>query len=183
VDAFESLVASLLEREGFWVRSSFKVELTKAEKQAIGRHSSPRWEIDLVAYKGASNELRLVECKSYLDSRGVTRRGFDGSDAVRAARYKLFNEPVLRNVVTTRLTSQLLACGAIAPDPKVTLCLAAAKIATPSDREWLQHHFSASGWLLWDDKAIAAALVQMAAGGYENQVAAVVAKVLLRGRA
>ena len=32
MDSFESLVATLLGREGFWVRSSFKVELTKAEK-------------------------------------------------------------------------------------------------------------------------------------------------------
>jgi hypothetical protein len=32
VDAFERVVVSLLEGEGFWIRSSFKVELTKEEK-------------------------------------------------------------------------------------------------------------------------------------------------------
>jgi len=59
MDSFEALIESLLEREGFWVRSSFKVNLTKADKRAISRPSCPRWEIDLVAYKSESNELRL----------------------------------------------------------------------------------------------------------------------------
>jgi Holliday junction resolvase len=37
----------------------------------IGRPSSPRWDIDIIAYKGAINEVLVVECKSYLDSRSV----------------------------------------------------------------------------------------------------------------
>jgi hypothetical protein len=92
MDAFESLIASLLEREGFWVRSGVKVELTKEEKRIIGRPSSPRWELDLVAYKGGINELRVVECKSYLDSRGVSIQAVDGSDDRYASRFKLFKE-------------------------------------------------------------------------------------------
>ena len=72
MNSFESLVGMLLEREGFWVRHSVKVNLTKEEKRNIGRPSSPRWELDLVAYKGATNELKIVECKSYLDSVGVS---------------------------------------------------------------------------------------------------------------
>jgi hypothetical protein len=65
VDAFESLVSMLLRRQGYWTAQSVKVGLTKAEKRLIGRHSSPRWEIDLVAYKGSTNALLAVECKSY----------------------------------------------------------------------------------------------------------------------
>ncbi len=42
MDAFESLTKTPLEREGFWVRSSFKVNLTKEDKKAIGRPSCPR---------------------------------------------------------------------------------------------------------------------------------------------
>lgn len=71
MDSVESVVATLLGREGFWVRSSFRVELTKAEKVEIGRQSSPRWELDLVAYRALTNELIIVECKSYVDSIGV----------------------------------------------------------------------------------------------------------------
>ena len=55
--------------EGLWVRTSVKVEITKEEKRLIGRPSSPRWEIDIVAYSGRDNLLYAVECKSYLDSR------------------------------------------------------------------------------------------------------------------
>jgi len=180
MDAFEQLVAELLERRGYWVRNSFKVELTKDEKQKIGRHSTPRWEIDLLAYSGNRKELLAVECKSYLDSRGVTRKGFDGSDPKRAARYKLFNDDVLRDVVLNRLRMQLEGCGAIAPGTRIELALASAKIASKQDREWLQAHFKARGWVLLDDEQLRGELENVAMAGYENQVAAVAAKILLR---
>ena len=48
--------------------------MTKAQKREVGRPSTPRWEIDLVAYKAAKNELLAVECKSFLDSTGVIFR-------------------------------------------------------------------------------------------------------------
>jgi hypothetical protein len=71
MDAFEQVVAGLLFREGYWVTQGYKVELTKEEKRLIGKPCSPRWEIDLLAYKGSTKELLAVECKSYLDSVGV----------------------------------------------------------------------------------------------------------------
>ncbi|MFH1923025.1 MAG: hypothetical protein ABIP48_24440, partial [Planctomycetota bacterium] len=61
MDAFESVIASILDRQGFWTRTEVKVELTKQEKRDIGRPSSPRWEIDVVAYQPGTNELRVVE--------------------------------------------------------------------------------------------------------------------------
>ena len=63
MDSFELVVASILEREGYWVRASYKVELTKEEKRSIGKPSAPRWEIDVLAYKASTNELLVVECK------------------------------------------------------------------------------------------------------------------------
>jgi len=53
---------------GFWVRTSVKVELTKKEQRLIGRHSSPRWELDIVGYSGRENLLRVVESKRFLHS-------------------------------------------------------------------------------------------------------------------
>ena len=181
MDAFESLVTSLLERQGFWVRSSFKVELTKDEKKQIGRPSSPRWEIDLVAYKGGSNDLFAIECKSYLDSRGVSISAFNGTDESFAARFKLFTEPLLRKVVLNRLVQQLQGRKAIAKRPKVTLCLVAGKIVSEGDRAQIQDHFKKNGWLFWDDKWLRDSLKSAAEGGYENDIADVVAKLLLRG--
>ena len=177
--AFEILMATLLERKGFWVRSNFKVELTKEEKRRIGRPSSPRWELDLVAYKAATNELRIVECKSYLDSPGVKAASFitGSSDA---KRYKLFHEKKLRETVLRRLVIQLEASGAITKKSKVTLCLAAAKIRNQKDRDELRNFFSKKGWILWDDERIREAIKELADSGYEDDVAAVVAKLLLR---
>ncbi len=57
MDAFEQLVGNLLESEGYWVKQSVKVALTKEDKARIGRKSSPRWEIDVVAYHAAQNRL------------------------------------------------------------------------------------------------------------------------------
>jgi len=96
MNAFESLVSMVLDREGFWVKPNFNVNLTKAEKRQIGRPTSPRWEIDVVAYKASSNEILAIECKSYLDSTGVRASGLIGDHRSKQSRYKLFNEPMLR---------------------------------------------------------------------------------------
>lgn len=182
MDAFEQVVSEILWAEGYWVRTSVKVDLTKEEKVRIGRPSSPRWELDIVGYCGRENVLRVVECKSYLDSRGVVLRAFDGSDTKSAERYKLFSDDNLRAVVFDRLRIQLAHCGACAPDASVKLCLACGRIATTADREGLHKHFEAKGWELWDEKWLRARLQRISEGGYENQVSAVVAKLLLRGK-
>src|SRR5689334_11602038 len=105
MDAFESLISMLLRHNGYWTIPSFKVELTKAEKRKIDRFSSPRWEIDLVAYKGSTNEVLAIECKSLLDSRGVV---FEAGEFSPTERYKMFTDLVLRKVVLKRLSKQLV---------------------------------------------------------------------------
>lgn len=50
MDAFEQLAADLFWNLGYWVCTEFKVALTAHEKREINRPSSPRWEVDLVAY-------------------------------------------------------------------------------------------------------------------------------------
>ena len=90
MNAFETVVASILQRQGYWTLTSAKVELTKDEKREIGRHSSPRWELDVVAYRGKDNHLLVVECTSFLDSPGVECGAFDGSNTKAEKKYKLF---------------------------------------------------------------------------------------------
>ncbi len=123
MDGFESIIAELLETEGYWVRPSFKVELTKAEKRRIGRPSAPRWELDIVAYRGSDSSVLVVECKSYLDSPGVGLSDLKGGR--HRSRYKLFTEPLLRRTVLKRLTKQLVGMGLSAPSPSTQLALAA----------------------------------------------------------
>jgi hypothetical protein len=182
VDAFEQLVTEILWMEGYWVRTSVKVELTKEEKKTIGRPSSPRWELDIVAYCGSDNALRVVECKSYLDSRGVALRAFNGNDERFAERFKLFGDRQLRNVVFRRLRRQFVASGLCRAYPKVKLCLACGRIASSADRAGLRKHFAKKGWELWDESWLRKRLRDMSQRGYENQVSAVVAKLLLRGK-
>jgi hypothetical protein len=182
MDAFEQVVAELLWAEGHWVRTSLKVELTKEEKRRIGRPSSPRWELDVVAYQGAEGIIRVVECKSYLDSVGVVMKAFDGSGDKLATRYKLFNDAQLREVVFQRLQTQLAESGACPRTTSVKLCLACGKIAREKDREALKAYFKKQDWELWDEHWLRERLRRTAKSKYENETSAVVAKLLLRGR-
>ena len=182
MDAFESVVAEILHRDGYWIQNAFKVELTKEEKRDIGRPSSPRWELDLVAYSAKRNELLIVECKSYLDSSGVAFRAFDGSDMRFAKRFKLFNDEKLKCVVFNRLRHQMSDLGLIPEDTKFVLALACGKIASKSDRDKLQDHFNRNDWRLWDRLWLKGKLDELSKGGYENSQISVVSKILLRDR-
>lgn len=177
MDAFEQLVAEILFDQGYWVQTSVKVDLTKEEKRRIERHSSPRWEIDVVAYRAADNELLVVECKSYLDSRGV--QWTELQDGYSNTRYKLFKEPVLRDVVFGRLAAQMVESGRCAPGVSVTLGMAAGKIKA-GDQEDMERHFAERGWRFYGPDWLRERLEEMSAGGYTNQISSVVAKLLLR---
>lgn len=182
MDSFEQVVAEILWREGYWVRTSVKVELTKEEKRQINLPSAPRWELDVVAYKAETNAILAVECKSYLDSPGVRMHGFDGTNEKATKRFKLFNKTKVRDVVFNRLRTQLMEIGACSPSPSITLCLACGRIASDKERQRIKEHFDAQGWLLWDESWLRDRLKAMADGAYENQISAVVSKLILRGR-
>jgi hypothetical protein len=180
MDAFEQVVSEMLWMDGFWVQTSVKVNLTPKEKESVGKRTMPRPELDIVAYRGRDNLLYVVECKSYLNSRGVTFAGLSGADAVTAGRYKLFSDanPKLRKVVFNRLRRQLTESGACPPIPasNVRLCLACGHIAG-KDGSKLREHFEARKWELWDEDWLRKHLKEMANSKYENQVSHVVAKL------
>jgi hypothetical protein len=138
MDSFESIVQTIFENNGYWVKSCFKVDLSKEEKQQINRPTSPRWELDVIAYKGVSKELLVIECKSYLDSPGVKADGLKKGKY--QERYKLFNEENLRQVVFKRLLAQLVESGLCPEDTSVKLCLACGKVASEKDRKELTDH-------------------------------------------
>jgi hypothetical protein len=170
MDAFEQLVATILDREGYWVRTSVKVKLTPEEKREIGRPSAPRWELDIVAYSGRKNELLVVECKSYLDSPGVRLTSFDGPKVDEETRYKLFNDDVLRRIVLHRLEMDLAEQGFCPEGTKATLCLAAGRIY--GDPSPLHDFFQKKDWRLLDREWLVVGLRKLADESYENSVAA-----------
>ena len=129
----------------------------------------------MVAYRPADNLLYVVECKSYLDSRGVHLAGL----LKKGGRYKLFSEATTRRIVFNRLVKQLSAAKSIRPAPEVQLCLAAGKMVR-SDEQKIRQHFEKKGWLLLDRDWICTHLQSMADDGYDNAVATVTAKLLLR---
>ncbi|MCK4625580.1 MAG: hypothetical protein KAV00_09745 [Phycisphaerae bacterium] len=175
MDAFENIVAMILNREGYWVRTSYKVNLTKEEKRKIGKPSSPRWELDVVAYKPRSNELLVIECKSFLNSRGVVYKDFSGKKGNK--KYKLFNDENLWSVVRSRLIHQLKKEGACLNSPKVQLCLAAGKIP-PKDQDNIQSYCKERGWQLFDADWFKTKFGELVDSGYENEVAVVAAKLM-----
>jgi len=178
MDSFESIVRTIFENKGYWVKTSFKVDLTKEEKRRIGRRTSPRWELDVVAYKGGSNEILVIECKSYLDSSGVKAESLKNGKY--KGKYKLFNEETLREVVFARLIAQLLESGSCRKNARVKLCLAAGNVASEKDRGELSEYFRSKGWGFYSDQWIKNELVKLSSSGYENEVAIVTTKLLTR---
>lgn len=179
MDAFEQLVADLFWADGYWVRNSVKVQLTPEDKHAIKRPSSPRWEIDLVAYQPIKNELLLLECKSYLDSGGVHAAHFlEGAKL--AGRYKLFHDSVLRETVLDRLKNQFVRAGYCSPNAAVRLGLVYGH-ATKGNAARLQDTFRKGDWELFGPKWLHTHLLRLSEAGYENSTAAVVSKLLRLG--
>ena len=180
MDAFEEIVASMLRKQGFWAQSGYKVEISKADKVALGKPSLPQPEIDIIAYSPKDNLLKWVECKSYLDSRGVTYSGLSGKDKRTATRYRAFTDSNYRKIVSKVLVKQLVTEGLTLPRPKVRYCLVAGRIATESDREKLHQHFKTNGWILYDERWLASRLDELSEIGYEDDVAVIVATLARR---
>ncbi len=178
--AFEQIVARLFEVDGYWTRIGYYVELTKDQKAAIGKPSLPRPQIDVVAYRPGTRELFIIECKSFLDSRGVMLSGFHGQNTAEKDVYKLFNRADYCRIVTKALIAQLRKEKLlIGPRPRVTLALAAGKVYSNDESE-LRKHFKKRRWLLLGPAEIAERLRNFAGHGYEDDVATIVTKILQR---
>lgn len=179
MDAFEQVVAMLLRRRGYWVETSYKIKLTPSDKKRIGLPSCPRWEIDIVAYRPVTNTVLAVECKSFLDSPGVSHASFSGQNAKGARRYKLFTQPKIREVVLARLAKQLCEEELARDNPQVQLCLAAGKIRK-GEEELIKAHCANNKWGLFASEWFAEQFKELAQCDYENDVATVAAKIAAR---
>jgi hypothetical protein len=134
MEAFEQIAARLFEVQGYWTRIGYAVELTKQQKADLGKPSMPRPELDIVAFKPSTNEILVVECKSYLDSPGVRFEHFHGRGDAEKDVYKMFNRRQLREVVLSAVVDQLRREGLVTEEkPKVRLVLVAGNIYTGSE--------------------------------------------------
>lgn len=177
MDAFEQIVAQLLRAKRLWVHTSVKVKLTKADKRAVGNHSMPTPEIDIVAYCGRTNTVFAIECKSFFDSYGVNYDELCGTG--KDDTYKLFRRPHLRAMVLGRLVEQLVRRGQCRPEAKVVLGLVAGKVRKAEDAS-IKQFFRDQGWVFRGPAWLRREVMRLAHVGYENEVMTVVTKLLLR---
>jgi hypothetical protein len=180
VDAFETIAARFFEVQGFWTRVGVKVEITKPEKVALNNKSMPRPEIDVVAWKPSTNQLLIIECKSYLDSTGVRLEHLHGLDNIEKDKFKLFNRAALRALIVTALVRQLRAEGlVVGGDPSVQFVLIAGKICSGHEAK-VRARCEECGWRLITPSELGQGVRRFAKRGYENDVITIVTKLLER---
>jgi len=179
MDHFEALVRTLLEAEGYWVRQSFRVNISKEEKRSIGKHSIPRPEIDLLALNFKRNEILALEAKSYLDSPGVRLSDLQVEHKVAEGRYKLFTSTKFREVVLGRLLAELQEAGMANAKTKLKIGLAAGHVYQGRS-EAIRALMTTKGWFFWSPEDIKEKVTRLAEMGYTNDPAIITAKILLR---
>ena len=183
MDAFETIAARFFEVQGFWTRIGVKVEITKQEKVALNNKSMPRPEIDVIAWKPSTNQLLIIECKSYLDSTGVRLEHLHGQDDVENDKFKLFNRAPLRALIVTALVRQLRDEGLIiGADPTVQFVLIAGKIYSDHEAK-VRARCEECAWRLISPSELAQGVRKFAKRGYENDVITIVTKLLERNPA
>jgi len=181
MDQFESIVATLLEANGYWVRRSFKVNVTKDEKRQIGKPSIPRPEIDLLALRFDKNELLALEVKSYFDSNGVKLSALQKQHDEPQGPYKLFTSDRYRSIVLARLKQDLIASGMTCSETTIHLGLAAGKVYQGKS-EQIRSYMESRNWLFWSPEDVKQQVERLAECGYANDIATLTAKILLRGQ-
>jgi hypothetical protein len=179
MDHFEGIIKTLLEHEGYWVRCSFKVNLTKEEKRLIGKPSIPRPEIDLLAFKPETNLILALEAKSYFDSFGVKFEELKQSHSIPEGRYKLFTCKNYRDIVLSRLKLDLQAIGMANEKTNIKLGLVAGNVYQSKSTD-IQSFFGINDWLFWSPETVKEKVISLASKGYENEPAIITAKILMR---
>lgn len=180
MNAFEQIVAGFFRSDGYWTITGYRVDLTKQEKRDTGRPSLARPEIDILAYKGRTNELIWVECKSFLDSGGVRFSSFTNENDPGYKLYKVFNDEKYRKVISKALIDQTIRMGLTKNPPKLTYCLVAGKVFSEKDKTSLRKYFDQKGWLFYDNGWLKERLKTASDSRYEDDIAMIVAKIIQR---
>jgi hypothetical protein len=179
MDHFEGLMCTLLEAEGYWLRRSFKVNVTKEEKRDIGKHSIPRPEIDILALHFEKNEVIALEVKSFLDSPGLALKHLQLEHEIPEGKYKLFTSKNYRSIVLKRLRHDLIERGMANDQTVINLGLAVGKVYQNNIKP-IDDFMTENEFFFWSPLDIKKKVTALADRAYENDPAILVAKVLLR---
>lgn len=124
MEAFESVVALVLEAEGFVVSGAVKFPVTRRTAKAVHQEVQTHgYEVDLIAAR--ADLLVLATVKSFFGSRGVAAEDVAG-DGRYSTHYKLLNDVVIREGVTTAAAKRYGY-----PEGRVRLRLYAGRFAGP----------------------------------------------------
>lgn len=178
MDHFENIVRLLLEAEGYWVLSSFKVDLTKEEKVLTGKGTIPRPEIDLLAWRPQDKSILAIEVKSFFNSTGVTLSELQKNHVLAEGKYKLFTTPRYREIVFKRTILDLISRGYLNEPIPIQLGLVAGKVKN-SDHENLKIFMRKKGWFYWSPDDVKRKVISLATSKYENEALHICAKIIL----
>ncbi|HRS37771.1 MAG TPA: hypothetical protein P5292_01210 [Bacteroidia bacterium] len=179
MDAFEQIIGQLLVEEKYWVRHSVKIDLTPEEKRYINKPSTPRPEIDIVAYNTTTDTIYLLEVKSYLDSPGVVSEHVAIEQDEQSGRYKLLTAMNYRTTLAKRLHADWCKSGHIRKSTRISFGLIAGKVYRNRELE-LRRYFQKQGWLFWGPSEIKSRILRLSQKGYENNTVTIAAKILTR---
>jgi len=179
MDSFETIVAQLLIEDGFWVMTSIKVDLTKEEKKKINKPTTPRPEIDIIAFNLKNNTLFLIEVKSFLDSRGVVLNELQKKSDIQKGRYKLLTSDKYRNIISKRLFEDLSKKGLINTKTKISYGLIAGNVYQNKEVE-IKEYFNNKKWLFWGPSEIKSKVINLSLKGYENNPVTIASKIILK---
>jgi len=177
MDAFEKIIGQLLEEENFWVRIGVKVNITKEEKRKIGKPSSPRPEIDIIAFDFKNNILYFLEAKSLIDSNGVDCKDVFCNDNEQKGRYKILTSENYQNIVSKRLHNDWFNKGLINEKTVICFGLIAGKVYKNEEKK-LRDYFNEKKWFFWGPTEIKERIEKLANKGYENNEVTITAKLL-----
>jgi len=127
-EAFEDVVATLLQARGYLVARNLSLVLASMPSNKAG----DRCEIDIVAVKlGATPEILVVECKSTFGSDGLDWTNFaPPTSSRRTHRYRMFWSKPMRDQIRSELIKHL---GITSSIPS-TFCLASASTQRTSHK-------------------------------------------------
>ena len=145
-EAFEDIVAVLLEADGYWVKRNVKIQIPSAQVVTLGLRNGA-CELDLVALRlKEPQEVLVVECKSFGRSGGVDWKTFapPTPPVTRKHRYRLFWDYAFQASITG-----LLNTNGVTPSLPHVYCLASAATQASSHAQ-IQAHLHARGMRLFD---------------------------------
>jgi len=179
MDYFESICKTLLEEEGYWVRQSYKLELSKEQKKRLGKPSLPRPEIDLIAFNHKKNELIIFEVKSLFDSTGVKFKDIQLTHKIPEGRYKLVTCEDYRKIIEDNIKRDFISKGLVSEKIQPKLGLIFGNV-WKSDREKIKSFCDKNNWYYWSPEDVQLRVKNLALKGYENEPSVITAKILLR---